>query len=429
MCEHAEISFEDPRIFRQSKNKRLPKLRDGAKERTTSFTQKYRFGFNNQEQETELGEYYSFEYADDCWVLKKPLQCRASTTINRRDRVHDAQLGRFLSVYPLEMKYSWQSPFAYYKNSPIVLVDLLGLGGPGNPNGAGQPITFTIENQANVKNFFLPDGAVIERFENESSANLESNNKEVSITPNSIRAFSFNGKRYTASWDKTTGEFLGYYAYGKGHYYQGGGIFKTQDAALNYLKKHWHINENIAYMATNGSFIVPPNLSNDGNICYSANEMKPQKSSQGDYYFLEFNNFKYYIVGDVHTHHCKFGSCDEPSSSQYGGGGDYSAASDRLPRRLCFVMSSSGLLMAYTGVPTIKSNYAINVSYDYAIQEADAFGINSTSEPNGEGIFFWKYRFNVTDACNNKINLVHLSIMFRSAAAQKRLKDATPNGK
>ena len=103
MCEHAEISFEDPRIFRQLKNKGLPKLRDGAKERTASFTQKYRFGFNNQAQETELGEYYSFEY-----------------------RVHDARLGRFLSVDPLAPEYPWNSTYAFAEDQVIWAKDLEG---------------------------------------------------------------------------------------------------------------------------------------------------------------------------------------------------------------------------------------------------------------------------------------------------------------
>lgn len=55
-------------------------------------TSKYRFGgcfaelgkasVNNQEQDSKLGEYYAFEY-----------------------RIHDAQLGRILSVAPLGHKF------------------------------------------------------------------------------------------------------------------------------------------------------------------------------------------------------------------------------------------------------------------------------------------------------------------------------------
>jgi hypothetical protein len=41
----------------------------------------YRYGFNNQEKENELGDYYAFEY-----------------------RIHDARLGRFLSVTPINLK-------------------------------------------------------------------------------------------------------------------------------------------------------------------------------------------------------------------------------------------------------------------------------------------------------------------------------------
>jgi len=118
----------------------------GVKERTASFTQKYRFGFNNQEQETELGEYYSFEYADNCRVLKKPLQCRASTTfypivnwVNRRDRVHDARLGRFLSVDPLAQKFAFATPFNFAKNKPIQFIDFLGCAeaDPAKPGAQG----------------------------------------------------------------------------------------------------------------------------------------------------------------------------------------------------------------------------------------------------------------------------------------------------
>ena len=73
------------------------------KERTYSFTPKYRFGFNNQEQENELGEYYSFEY-----------------------RIHDARLGRFMSVDPLAPEYPWNSPYAFAENRVIDGIDLEG---------------------------------------------------------------------------------------------------------------------------------------------------------------------------------------------------------------------------------------------------------------------------------------------------------------
>jgi RHS repeat-associated protein len=63
----------------------------------------YRYGFNNQEMDEELGEYYAFEY-----------------------RIHDARLGRFLSVDPLASSYPWNSTYAFACNSVIMNIDLEG---------------------------------------------------------------------------------------------------------------------------------------------------------------------------------------------------------------------------------------------------------------------------------------------------------------
>ena len=68
----------------------------GMAARTASFGATYKYGFNNQEKEGELGEYYSFEY-----------------------RVHDARLGRFLSVDPLAPEYPWNSTYAFAENQVI----------------------------------------------------------------------------------------------------------------------------------------------------------------------------------------------------------------------------------------------------------------------------------------------------------------------
>ena len=73
------------------------------KERTVSFSATYRYGFNNQEQDTEMGEYYAFEY-----------------------RIHDARLGRFLSVDPLAPEYPWNSTYAFAENAVIWAIDLEG---------------------------------------------------------------------------------------------------------------------------------------------------------------------------------------------------------------------------------------------------------------------------------------------------------------
>jgi len=70
--------------------------------RSLTFTS-YKYGFNNQEQDREFGEYYSFEY-----------------------RVNDVRLGRFLSVDPLEGEYPWNSTYAFAENDIIRCVDLEG---------------------------------------------------------------------------------------------------------------------------------------------------------------------------------------------------------------------------------------------------------------------------------------------------------------
>jgi len=65
----------------------------------------YRYGFQGQETDKEwLGGAVSYKY-----------------------RVHDARIGRFLSVDPLAPDYPWNSPFAFSENVVIHGVDLEGL--------------------------------------------------------------------------------------------------------------------------------------------------------------------------------------------------------------------------------------------------------------------------------------------------------------
>jgi RHS repeat-associated protein len=66
-------------------------------------TQAYRYGFNGKEFDSEWkGEGNSYDYGF---------------------RVHDARLGRFLSVDPLAGKFSYNSPYAYATNNPILFID------------------------------------------------------------------------------------------------------------------------------------------------------------------------------------------------------------------------------------------------------------------------------------------------------------------
>ncbi|RMG55868.1 MAG: hypothetical protein D6722_27260 [Bacteroidetes bacterium] len=67
----------------------------------------YRYGFQGQETDDEI---YGSENA-----------------VSFKYRVHDARIGRFLSVDPLEAKYPWNSPYAFSENRVIDGVELEGL--------------------------------------------------------------------------------------------------------------------------------------------------------------------------------------------------------------------------------------------------------------------------------------------------------------
>ncbi len=43
-------------------------------------------------------------------------------------RWYDASIGRFTSIDPLASDYSFQSPYAYATNNPVLLMDILGMG-------------------------------------------------------------------------------------------------------------------------------------------------------------------------------------------------------------------------------------------------------------------------------------------------------------
>ncbi|MBK9275180.1 MAG: hypothetical protein IPM49_11675 [Flavobacteriales bacterium] len=75
----------------------------------------YRFGFQGQEKDNELfgaeGTALSFEY-----------------------RVHDARLGRFLSIDPLAFSFPWNSPYAFSENRVLDMVELEGLEAAPTPD-------------------------------------------------------------------------------------------------------------------------------------------------------------------------------------------------------------------------------------------------------------------------------------------------------
>lgn len=72
----------------------------------------YRYGFNGQEKSDEVrGEGNQIDFGE---------------------RIYDSRIGRFLSMDPLANAYPFQSPYNFAANSPITLVDVMGMG-PGDP--------------------------------------------------------------------------------------------------------------------------------------------------------------------------------------------------------------------------------------------------------------------------------------------------------
>ncbi|PCJ89992.1 MAG: hypothetical protein COA57_00120 [Flavobacteriales bacterium] len=68
----------------------------------------YRYGFNGKEKDDEIkGTGKSYDFGA---------------------RIYDPRLGRFASTDPWEGKYSWQTPYAYFKNRPVSQIDWNGFG-------------------------------------------------------------------------------------------------------------------------------------------------------------------------------------------------------------------------------------------------------------------------------------------------------------
>ncbi|MDZ4796121.1 MAG: RHS repeat-associated core domain-containing protein [Bacteroidota bacterium] len=68
------------------------------------FGQSARYGFSGKERSNEI----------------------ATGSYDFGDRVHDARLGRWLSVDPLQAKYPQESPYTYVGNNPVFFVDIKG---------------------------------------------------------------------------------------------------------------------------------------------------------------------------------------------------------------------------------------------------------------------------------------------------------------
>jgi RHS repeat-associated protein len=75
----------------------------------------YRYGHNGKEKDEEVkgvGNFYNYGM-----------------------RFYDARIGRPISVDPIASQYPWLSPYQFYSNNPIALIDIDGLeGGAARPS-------------------------------------------------------------------------------------------------------------------------------------------------------------------------------------------------------------------------------------------------------------------------------------------------------
>ncbi|GAB2669362.1 hypothetical protein GCM10027036_23560 [Flavihumibacter cheonanensis] len=70
----------------------------------------FRYGFNGKEMDNEIGG--------------------IGNTIHFEFREYSPRIGRMMSIDPKASEYPWQSPYVYHRNSPVNIVDYLGLGDP-----------------------------------------------------------------------------------------------------------------------------------------------------------------------------------------------------------------------------------------------------------------------------------------------------------
>ncbi len=122
----------------------------------TAFGNDYRFGFQGQEKDDEItgvtGSHLSFKY-----------------------RIHDARIGRFLSVDPLFREYPWNSTYAFAENRVIDGIDLEGrewdqaTDDQGNTN-----VSVNVNFSFDLDESQLPEGTTIDDYKNAISNQLNS---------------------------------------------------------------------------------------------------------------------------------------------------------------------------------------------------------------------------------------------------------------
>jgi RHS repeat-associated protein len=78
---------------------------------TGKYIRRYRFLFNGHEKIDEI-------------------TFTSGSHLDFGARIYDSRIGRFFSVDPKTNSYPWQTPFAYHRNSPTMVIDFQGEGDP-----------------------------------------------------------------------------------------------------------------------------------------------------------------------------------------------------------------------------------------------------------------------------------------------------------
>ncbi len=89
----------------------------------------YRYGFNGREKDSDIN----------------------AGAIAFEARIYDGRIGKFLSTDPRQLQYPWQTPYAYFKNAPITVLDVRDEGGA---SGEDPPMNVPKRHKWSAKNFF-----------------------------------------------------------------------------------------------------------------------------------------------------------------------------------------------------------------------------------------------------------------------------------
>gem|GEM_PF-3680090 len=154
---------------------------------------KYRYGFNGQEKDNETygyGNTYSFEF-----------------------RIHDARLGRFLSLDPLLKQYCWNSPYSFAENRVGMGKEMEGL---EIFFGFTEILMFENSSAITFRPLLTPKGRPVEMIEN----NFQNGNALPKYNPTRTGTENWvdmcnagrsghNLIRQTARWEKAFGDQMG----------------------------------------------------------------------------------------------------------------------------------------------------------------------------------------------------------------------------